>query len=167
MLHQTIFRPPGIKKRPSRLSLVALMDIFTILLFFLLLTSGESQKIENARFVDIPSSSKGATPHNQVVISLGKEVIAVDDTIIAQVKDIRANGNKSLKELEVYLQEYKATREQELTAFEKKEGLSITIMGDKETPFELLKQVMWTCRGQDFRNISLAVNRVSSQDLVF
>jgi biopolymer transport protein ExbD len=155
------------KKRPSRLSLVALMDIFTILLFFLLLTSGESQKIENARFVDIPTSSKGVTPHNEVVISLGKEEIAVDNTVIVQIKDIRPNGNKPLKELDEYLKEVKENRQQELTAFEKKEGLSITILGDKETSFELLKQVMWTCRGQGFLNISLAVNRISSSDIIF
>ncbi len=33
-------------------------------------------------------------------------------------------------------------------------------MGDKSVPYSLLKSVMVTCQGSDYRNISLAVNHV-------
>lgn len=167
MLHETVFCPRVAKPVTQRLSLVALMDIFTILLFFLLLASGESQKIENARFVDIPSSAKGSTPHNELIISIGDDVLAIEDEVIAQIADIDVRKDKTLEALDKYLAEFKARKQKTLTSFEKVEGLSITIIGDKGTPFDLLKQVMWTCRGQDFRNISLAVNRVSQSELVF
>ena len=39
-------------------------------------------------------------------------------------------------------------------------GRFITIVGDKDTPYQLLKKVMNTCSKATFSNISLAVNKV-------
>jgi len=40
------------------------------------------------------------------------------------------------------------------------QGRPITIVGDKDTPYELLKRVMNTCSKATFSNISLAVNQI-------
>ena len=40
----------------------------------------------------------------------------------------------------------------------------MTIMGDHELPYWLLKKVMLTCQQAEFAKISLAVNRLSPPD---
>ena len=41
----------------------------------------------------------------------------------------------------------------------KKKRYNLTVMGDKEIPYKLLKKIMITCAGTKFANISLAVVR--------
>jgi biopolymer transport protein ExbD len=41
-------------------------------------------------------------------------------------------------------------------------GREVTIMGDKDIPYRVLKKVMATCTGSDYGRISLAVMQKSS-----
>lgn len=150
------------KKNPfaAKLSLVSLMDIFTILVFFLLLNSGESEKIENARFVELPSSTTGTTPHEELVVSIGKEQIWFQGEPVATITDVMKQPEEAIEGLSTALTAFKESKT-ELTSFEEQNGLSITIMGDKNVPYVLLKSVMSTSRLHDYRNISLAVNQVA------
>ncbi len=151
------------KKSPfgAKLSLISLMDIFTILVFFLLLNSGESDTIENSRFVELPASTTGTSPHEDLVVSIGKEEVWLDGVMVAKVADIVAKPDDVIETLATALTAY-AESKGELTGFEKQNGLAITIMGDKWVPYALLKSVMATCRLNDYRNISLAVNQVAT-----
>lgn len=162
MLSNTFLDKP-IKKNPQKLSLVALMDIFTILVFFLLLNTGDTQRIGDAKFVTLPDAVKGSVPYEEFSIKIGQDKIWVDDEEIVEVADVLAEKDQLIsplsQALEAYYKSY-VEKKGELTAFEKKEGLSVTIMADKEIPFSLLKKVMWTCRKQHFRNISIALNKL-------
>ena len=44
-------------------------------------------------------------------------------------------------------------------------GREVTIMGDKDIPYRLLKKVMATCTGSEYGQISLAVLQKSSDKL--
>jgi biopolymer transport protein ExbD len=44
-------------------------------------------------------------------------------------------------------------------------GREVTIMGDKDIPYRLLKKVMATCTASDYGQISLAVLQKSSEKL--
>jgi biopolymer transport protein ExbD len=149
------------KKAPfaAKLSLVSLMDIFTILVFFLLLNSGESDNIENTRFVELPKSTTGTSPHEELIVSISKQDIWLEGEVVGNVADVIKSPNDPIEGLAAALQEIAAKKE-ELTGFEKQKGFSITIMGDKNVPYVLLKSVMTTCRLHDYRNISLAVNHI-------
>ena len=160
MLATSFLRPEEKKAKPNKLSLVALMDIFTILVFFLLLNSGESQQIENAKFVQLPDSSKGTLPHDELLIIVDRTEIWMQDTKIADLNNAAIDPDKPIPELQQALDEY-SQRIPELSGFEKKNGLAVTIMGDKTVSYALLKSVMTTCRTLNFRNIALAVNSVS------
>jgi len=159
MIGSTIFYAREKKSVSPKLSLVALMDIFTILVFFLLLNSGEAQKIENAKFVKLPDSTKGAVPHEELMILVNEEEIWVGKSKIAEVKDVLKGPEDFIEPLEKELVDYRE-KLGELTPFQQKNGLAVIIMGDKEVPYVLLKSVMATCRRHEFLNISLAVNRV-------
>lgn len=149
------------KKQPfaAKLSLVSLMDIFTILVFFLLVNSGESEKMANTKLVQLPKSTTGTIPHEQVIVSIGEESIWLDGELVAKVEDVIKNPDDPIESLAASLTEL-TEKKVELTNFEEKNGFSITIMGDKKVPYVLLKSVMTTCRLHDYRNISLAVNQI-------
>ena len=148
----------------AKLSLVALMDIFTILVFFLLLSSGESEVIQNAKFVDLPGSTTGTTPHKELVVSIGKEEVSLEGVTVAQVSDIMAKPDAVIDGLAAALQAHTESKG-ELSGFEKNNGLAITVMGDKSVPYVLLKSVMVTSRLNDYRNISLAVNQIAGSSI--
>ncbi len=160
MVSQTVFSQ---RKQPAagKLSLVALMDIFTILVFFLLMNSGESQKIENAKFVELPDAASDKAPYADIVIVIGEEQLFVDDEPIASVEDIIKNPQELIEPLQQVLQEY-AGKFGELKGFEKENGLALTLMGYQGTSYALVRSVISTCQHENFRNISLAVNQSSA-----
>lgn len=151
-------------KRPgyvSKLNLVALMDIFTILVFFLLLNSGEAEKLENAKFVQLPDSSAGTPPHGDLVIMIGEDSIWLGEDWVTDIDDVIENKKSSIELLSQALVSFKE-RKGELNTYEEENGLALTIMGDHEVPFGLLQSVMATCRLENFREIALAVNQVAA-----
>lgn len=158
MLSATVFNSQKKSGYTTKLNLVALMDIFTILVFFLLLNHGDSRNIADAKFVTLPSASVGVAPHEDMKIHIGADEIWLNDEPIVMVRDVLSDAKKGLEPLSLALSSN--TERKELSAFEKENGLAITILGDKTTSYELLKAVMTTCRLNDYRNISLATNRV-------
>lgn len=160
MIGSTIFYQQ--KKQPfaAKLSLVSLMDIFTILVFFLLLNSGESQEIENAKFVELPDSSSGVAPHTDLRITVADDEILLGDRVVALVADVTDSPERIIEPLAEALSANTEKRG-ELSDYERDVGLAVTVMGDRSVPYSLLRKVMTTCQNSNYRNISLAVNRVN------
>ena len=151
------------EKKPqysTKLNLVALMDIFTILVFFLLLNSGDSKQLEKAKFIKLPDSSAGKPPYGELMIIISDKDIVLDTEVVATVESVVKEPEKGLATLGDALVKYINDRGTLMTQFEKDSGFSVTIMGDETVPYSLLKEVMKTCQDKNFRNISLAVNRV-------
>lgn len=154
----SLIRRPEAKKA-STLNLVSLMDIFTILVFFLLMNSGDSQEIEKANFISLPDSSANSTFQNDLTIMIGDEFILIDDEEIIALTEVKKHPGKPIKALaERLLKEKKP--EEEYSKFEQKNGLPVTIMGDKAVPYSILKSVMSTCSQENYRDIALAVNQI-------
>ncbi|WP_188150626.1 ExbD/TolR family protein [Teredinibacter waterburyi] len=162
MISQTLFYRRDDKSNQGKLSLIALMDIFTILVFFLLLNSGDSKNIEHAKFVQLPNSSAGKAPYAEISIMVGSDKLWVDEKAIASVDNLLADPDQVIVPLQVLLQSYRE-RMGELQGYEKQNGLALTIMGQHDVPYSLIKTVMATCQLEGFRNISLAVNRIAAQ----
>lgn len=142
----------------SKLNLVALMDIFTILVFFLLLNSGDAEKLESAKFVELPNSQAGTPPHTDLVVMIGRDAIWLGEQRLIGIEEL-ADEESSISVLSDALNDYRE-RKGELNSYEEENGLSLTIMGDHAVSYGLLKTVMATCRLADFRDIALAVNQV-------
>lgn len=143
----------------SKLNLVALMDIFTILVFFLLLNTGEAENLENAKFVQLPNSLAGTTPHGELVILIDEDSLWLEEKRIASIGDIMENPEASIEPLATALADYR-DRKGELNSYEEQNGLALTVMGDRAVPYGLLRSVMQTCRLENFRDIALAVNQM-------
>ena len=172
MLRTSVINQEKKKRSPVTLNLVALMDIFTILVFFLLLNSGETQVLEDVKFVELPSSSSETTPKDDFVIHLGEEGLWLEEKQLATIEEIAKDPEGTIPSLSEALQEWIAAREAEKAAEvgqaqaaqeqeeEEEKGMPITIMADKTVAYSVLKTVMATCSGENFRDISLAVNKI-------
>jgi biopolymer transport protein ExbD len=154
----------GLYKRPTAkktaaLHLVSLMDIFTILVFFLLMNSGDSQEIESAKFITLPDSSANSSFSNELLITVGTEFISIDDIEIVSLKKVKQAKGKAVAEISAVLKN-NSEENSEMNEFEKKNGRSVTILGDQNVPYEILRSVMASCSQENYRDIALAVNQV-------
>jgi len=146
------------------LNLVSLMDIFTILVFFLLVNSSSVEVLPNTKDVQLPESIAEEKAKETVVIIIGDEDIIVQGTPVAKVADVMAMRGNDIPALRQALlsQNDRVLRRE---AQDDIAGREVTIMGDKDIPYRLLKKVMATCTQSDYGRISLAVLQKSSDKL--
>ncbi len=151
-------------KRSAPLNLVSLMDIFTILVFFLLVNSSDVETLPNAKDLQLPESIAETKAKETVVILIGEQDIIVQGVAVAKVADVLARKGNSIPELR---QALKSQNDRVLRRDAQNEvaAREVTIMGDKEIPYRLLKKVMVTCTEADYGKISLAVLQKSSDKL--
>ena len=151
-------------KLGSSLNLVSLMDIFTILVFFLLVNSSDVEVLPNAKDIQLPESIAEEKAKETVVILIGDEDIIVQGTPVARVDEVMSRKGIRIPELELAL---KSQNKRELPRGSNQDvaGREVTIMGDKDIPYRLLKKVMATCTESDYGQISLAVLQKSSDQL--
>lgn len=146
------------------LNLVSLMDIFTILVFFLLVNSSDVEVLPNAKDVQLPESIAEEKAKETVVILIGDEDILVQGAPVAKVADVMRRRGNDIPELRQALlsQNDRVLRRE---AQDDIAGREVTIMGDKDIPYRLLKKVMATCTQSEYGQISLAVLQKSSEKL--
>lgn len=151
-------------KRGLALNLVSLMDIFTILVFFLLVNSSDVEVLPNAKEIQLPESIAEEKAKETVVIIIGETDIIVQGTPVAKVADVMKRRGNDIPELRQALksQNDRVLRKE---AQDDIAGREVTIMGDKDIPYRLLKKVMATCTESDYGQISLAVLQRSSDNL--
>jgi len=144
------------RNRTVALQLVSLMDIFTILVFFLLVNSSDVQVLPNVKDIQMPESIAEQKPRETVVVLITKHAILVQGTQVATIDEAMNSAGLMIPALQAALMnQNKRFLSQDLAAdIEKRE---VTIMGDKEIPYSLLKKVMATCTQSDYGRISLAV----------
>jgi biopolymer transport protein ExbD len=140
------------------LNLVSLTDFFTILLVFLLANSTETEVLTMNSSIKLPESTSHQRPEDRMVLSVGNDFIVMNSKRVADVSHMTPAQTGLIDGLEQALHE-EATRRGEVP----EKGFDVTIMGDREIPYWLLKRIMQTCQATDFSNVSLAVNRVKAE----
>jgi len=156
----------GIQKRAARrnrnastvdLNLVSLIDIFTILIFFLLINTGVAEVLPSSKAIKLPESTAEKLPRETLTVLVSANDIVVDGRRVAAVAEvIDAQGDliPGLKaELDLLLARPVVRAENEA---QKK---AITILGDRDIPYRLLRKVMVTCARAGFTDVSFAVQK--------
>jgi len=150
------------KKKLTGLNLTSLMDVFTILVFFLLFNSSASEVLDNPRHITLPDSVVEAKPRETVVIMVSPELVLVQGEAIVNTADLLdpqietvAGITERLNQLERSIIGI-STR----TIVESRE---ITILADRTIPFSVLKKIMTTCTASGYGRISLAVIQKAAQ----
>ena len=145
-------------KKDATLNLVSLMDIFTIMVFFLMMNQSDVEVMNNDD-ITLHDSVTQAQPLNTVNLMVSGSDIIVQGRLVASVKDVLAMPleQELIPELQKELT-YLASKTQ-ASATELELGRPITIMGDKGIPYKVLKRIMATCQKAKYTQISLAAQK--------
>ena len=149
--------------KPTKLNLVALMDIFTILVLFLIVNNGDVEVLQSDSKVTLPESVSEIRPTATLVIKITETDILLADRQVETVEEALAAPDGPLEALSEALNAAAIADQGDADAdsdADEDAGRPIVIMGDRATPYALLKRIMATCAETDYRDISLAVNSV-------
>jgi biopolymer transport protein ExbD len=144
------------KSKIAELNLTSLMDVFTILVFFLLFHSAGAEVLETPKQIKLPDSIVETKPRETVVIMVSPEVVLVQGQAVVNTPELLNDRVTSVSEITGRLTELKrnvigiSTK----TVAESKE---VTILADKTIPFKVLKKIMSSCTASGYGRISLAV----------
>lgn len=149
-------------KSQPKLNLVSLMDIFTILVFFLLVNSSDVEVLQSNKSIKLPESLADKPPENTLVVMVSAEDIIINGRSVADVDKVLDSEADEIAALKQELQ-YLAARKPLITEAELEAGRDITIMGDAQISYTLLKKIMNTSAQAGYRNISLAVSQMPAE----
>jgi biopolymer transport protein ExbD len=137
------------------MNLVSLIDIFTILIFFLMSSAAGVEILSPSKAVKLPQSSADKAPRETLVITVSGPDILVEGRRVASVSDAMAADGDVIAALKDELDVL--AKRQVIRPENQDQGKAITIMGDKDIPYRLLRKVMVTAARADFANVSFAV----------
>ena len=141
------------RNKQSALNLVSLMDIFTILVFFLLVSSSNVQQLPNSKDISLPTSVAEKAPKETLVIAVTKDSIIVQGTKVSNLQDVITSNEDLIPALE---KELKFQSSKSSVAIRSAKARSVTIMGDESIPYQLLRKILATCRQSNYTNIAFA-----------
>ena len=160
----------GIQKRAERkgrnqtsldMNLVSLIDIFTILIFFLMTSAAGVEVLNTSKAVKLPASTAEKLPRETVVIVVAGQDILVEGRKVATVDEALATAGDVIAPLKAELALHAS--KQVLRAENQALSRSVTIMGDKDIPYRLLRKVMATAARAEFSDVSFAVTQKGSK----
>lgn len=140
------------------INLVSLMDIFTILVFFLLVNSSNTQQPSKNKAIELPESVAEQLPKETLVVMVTEQDIIVNGRGVGKVSDILKQDTETIASLAQELR-FQARKSQVAPNADGVIEREVTIMGDKEIPYKLLRRIMMTCSNSEYSRISLAVMR--------
>lgn len=146
------------RKGQEGLLLTALIDIFANLLFFLLVISQNPSKLPNMKDLHLPSSTAEKTPKESLVVLVTMKDILVQDMKVISVADAMRVNDDIIQPLSSELK-FRAAK---TVAPLNEQGIperEITILGDKDVPYNVIRKVMATCSQNDYAKMSFAVAR--------
>ena len=149
------------RKKMTSLNLTSLMDVFTILVFFLLFNSGSGEVLEAPKEIKLPDSAIEVKPRETLVIMVAPDMVLVQGELVASTSDVLASQNEIIAPITEKLDQLERRMIGiNTTTVEAKE---VTILADKGIPFSVLKKIMSTCTGSGYGKISLAVIQKAPQ----
>ncbi len=150
------------KKKVTSLNLTSLMDVFTILVFFLLFHSSGSEVLEAPKQIKLPDSVVEARPRETVVILVTSENVLVQGVAVISTVELLDAKVGNVAEITQRLDQL----ERNIIGISTKTVVAskeVTILADKTIPFRVLKTIMSTCTLSGYGRISLAVTRKAAK----
>jgi len=147
---------------PSKvnLNLTSMMDMFTIILVFLLKTySTEGQLIHPSDKLTLPSSTIENPPEMALDVVVSQDWIMVNNEPIIPLAEIANQKSLIIEPLSRVLLGYADEAKKMEEAYGVKFSGKVTIQGDKKLPFSTMLKVMATCGRSEFPNMRLVVYR--------
>jgi biopolymer transport protein ExbD len=127
----------------------------------LLVNSSDVEVLPSAKDVQLPESIAETKARETVVVLVTDEELLVQGRVVARIADVMASDAIIIPALKAAL-ESQTDRVLRQDAKDDIANREVTIMGDKEIPYRLLKKVMATCTASDYGQLSLAVLQKTS-----
>jgi biopolymer transport protein ExbD len=138
----TVFRP----------QLTSLVDIMVILLFFLIQSfSIEGNLVTASTDLELPRSSAKKLPKPFCSVYITQNNVLVDDIVVTTNDKIAASADFLIPDLFKIMKAQKTKNRDSLTIGK------LLVQADKETPFAIVKKVMYTCSKAGFEDFKVLV----------
>jgi biopolymer transport protein TolR len=138
------------------MNLVSLIDIFTILIFFLMSSTGV-EVLTSSKTVKLPESTAEKAPRETIIVTVSGTDILVGGHRVALVSDALKSNDDLIAPLKAELDLLQSR--QVLRKENEAQGKAVTIMGDKDIPYRLLRKVMYTAARANYSDVSFAVTQ--------
>jgi biopolymer transport protein TolR len=140
----------------GHMTLVPFIDMLTILVVFLLVHTSDVDVLPNTKSISIPESISQKKPRPTVVVMITKSDLLVDGRSVAKIEDVIRAEDAVIGSLKAALQ---AQSDRVLVDAAKDDiaDREVTILGDRNTPYAVLRKVMATCTDAEYGKVSLAV----------
>ncbi len=145
--------------KPKPLNLVSLMDIFTILVFFLLVNSSSAPQLPSQKDLTLPSSVSRKVPEDSVVLAITPDRILLQGKEVVQLQSLDSSSDELIAPLQEELAFHGKNRQ--LGSDTEAAGLAVTIMGDENIAYGLLHRILQTCQAANYTRIAFAAQQKS------
>jgi biopolymer transport protein TolR len=140
----------------SHMALIPFIDMLTILVVFLLVHTSDVDILPNTKSISIPESVSQTKPRPTVVVMVTKDDLLVDGRSVVSIAEVINSSEAVIAPLKAALQA-QADKVLADAAKEKVADREVTILGDRSTPYSVLRKVMATATDADYGKVSLAV----------
>ena len=141
------------KAKTPGLNLIALMDIFTLLVFFLLVNSSSTQQIPSQKNLKLPMSASKIIPEETLIIEITDRNILIQGRSVATLDQVLASTDAGIPALKAEL-DFLAKNTVTIASGEPDAERKITIMGDENISYDVIRRVLTTCQQASFTKIA-------------
>lgn len=152
----------------AHLTLTSLIDIFTLLVCFLLVGFQGEAQIPSIKGLVLPISSSYVPPESSLTVVVTKGEIRINEKVVQTLVPSStpdASGNKEIDfgPLAGVLQE-QAKRFKPSQMVNGSPERTVIILADQNIPYAILHQIMIVCSQQHFGKIAFAVNKEAKKN---
>ena len=136
------------------------MDIFTILLIFLLVNNNNAAKLPDNQDIQLPESIAQELPTEVLTIQVSPVDIIVEGQKIADTETVRNQEERTVAAL---VEELNFRASQGL-AISPDEDREIMILADRSVPYSVIKKLMRSCMETPYTQVAFAVLKVAEEE---
>ena len=153
-------RHHGRHKMVATLNLTSLMDIFTILLIFLLVNTNNAAKLPEDQDIQLPESTAQELPNDVLIIQVSATNVIIDGRKIADTQAVKAQEERTVDALVEELN-FRASR---ALALDPEEEREVMIQADRDVPYAVIKKLMRSCMETPYTKVAFAVLKVAEEE---
>lgn len=150
------------RKAQQGIQLTALMDVFTVLVFFLMVSQDDSTQLPQRADIHLPPAVVQAQPEESLTLQVSDEHIYLHNDPLISVEAVRNSDSPIIPAVTKALRDYSA--EFPLSA-DNEEGRLLNIVANKDIDYALLEKILTSAKQTEFKQVALAVLRQEVGDV--
>ncbi len=165
-------RKQAMRANTARLTLTSLIDIFTLLVCFLLVGFQGEAQIPSIKGLMLPISSSYAPPESSLTLVVTPTEIRINEKVVQSstpsaesVVGAASVGEESFYSPLAFVLSQEAKKFKPTQIVNGNPERTVIILADQNISYATLHQIMIVCSQQNFGRISFAVNKEASKNV--